>query len=61
MKVLTLREQKKREYVVSEIRVMRRIHHANIVNLIDCFLTPDRKSLMVSDSNASYSFNTTNH
>ena len=50
MKILTLREQKKREYVVSEIRVMRRIHHANIVNLIDCFLSPDRKFLMVSQS-----------
>ena len=48
MKILQLREQRKKEYVVSEIRVMRRIHHPNIVNLIDCFLSPDRKELKVT-------------
>ncbi|XP_075254543.1 serine/threonine-protein kinase PAK 2-like [Convolutriloba macropyga] len=47
MKILQLREQRKKEYVVSEIRVMRRIHHPNIVNLIDCFLSPDRKELKI--------------
>ncbi|XP_063712922.1 serine/threonine-protein kinase Pak-like [Symsagittifera roscoffensis] len=47
LKEMKLKDQKKFVYVVSEIRVMKRIHHANIVNFIGCFLTPNKKSLMI--------------
>ncbi|TGZ55227.1 hypothetical protein CRM22_010422 [Opisthorchis felineus] len=47
IKVMQLSKQQKRDFLVSELKVLRGLHHKNIVNYLDSFLRPKADELWV--------------
>ena len=47
IKQMDLRRQPKKQLIISEIEVMRRLQHANLVNYVDSFLVSDDRELWV--------------
>ncbi|GAA49465.1 serine/threonine-protein kinase PAK 1 [Clonorchis sinensis] len=47
IKVMQLSKQQKRDFLVSELKVLRGLHHKNIVNYLDSFLRPQANELWV--------------